>query len=115
MPDYSDPSTRFLAWECDHDCDIEEEVNAAVALCINELAVYPTLAPATVVLRLQSDGQADDFVRPISFEAIRATLDIHEPGDAEKIAALLATRLEEMAAELRAANGTFGRKEKARC
>ena len=115
MPDYSDPKNRFLASECDMDCDIEDEVNAAVALCIKELDVYPTLAPATVVLRLLSDGQADDLVRVISFETIRATLDIHEPDSADETAALLATRLEEMAAELRAGIGTFGKREKVQC
>ena len=112
MPDYSDPKNRFLAWECDYDCEIEEEVNAAVAGCIKELDILPTLAPNTIALRLMSDGQADDFVRPVSFETIRATLDIYDPDEAEETAAMLAVRFEEMAAQLRAAKGTFGKREK---
>lgn len=113
MPDYSDPKNRFLAWECDYDCDPEEEVNAAVALCIKELYLIPAQERGAVVLRLMSDGQADDFVRQISFDTLRAMLDIYDPEDAEETAALLIDRFEEMAAELRAGVGTFGNRGKA--
>jgi hypothetical protein len=115
MPDYSDPKNRFLAWECDYDCEIEEEVNAAVASCIRELRMDPSQNPGAIMLRLQSDGQADDFVREISADNIRADLSCHDQDIAEQIAAFLISRFEEMAAELRAAKGTFGKRKKTQC
>ena len=110
MTDYTDPKNRFLSWQTDADpVDLEAEVNYAVEDCINRLEVYSHPDYATVTLRLEeSYGETGPFVRAISFSDIRAAFDGLEWDNAEEHAELLASRLEEIASELRKAKGTFG-------
>lgn len=111
MTDYSDPKNRFISWETDADpVDLEAEVNYAVESCINSLQVFGTPEHATFSLCLYDTfGQVEGpFARRISFSDIRAALDELEWDNAEEHAELLASRLEEITAELRKAKGTFG-------
>jgi hypothetical protein len=112
MSEYSKPENRFVSWWTDDDLvDLEEHVNMAVADSINGLELFACDEPGVLVLRLENTAAAGDgapFVRAITFDAIRRSLDELEWDNAEEHAELLARAFEELAARLRAGKGTFG-------
>jgi hypothetical protein len=112
MVDYSKPENRFVSWWTDDDHpDLEAEVNYAVADSIGRLELFACDESGVLVLRLENNSNTADgapFVRPVTFETLRRSLDELEWDNAEEHADLLARAFEGLAARLRAGKGTFG-------